>query len=65
MNFRCVDNYFFFILFCHLRRALKIRQQPLEYKNHEEIKKWLSNLGSMIQKYADVLEAELSITRQI
>lgn len=48
-----------------LRRVLKIRSQPLEYKNNEEIKKWLSNLGSTVQQYADVLGAELSITRQI
>lgn len=42
-----------------LRRALEIRQQPNEYKHREDVKAWLSSLGTTVQRYADVLETEL------
>lgn len=42
-----------------MRMALKIRRQPMKYKYNDDIKLWLTNLGSTVQKYADVLETEL------
>lgn len=42
-----------------LKKTLKIRKNPLKYKNKKEIKKWLCGLGDTVQKYADVLEQYL------
>lgn len=43
-----------------LIKTLDIRQQPTKYKYRDDIKLWLSNLGSTVQQYADVLETELN-----
>jgi len=39
--------------------AIQIRNNPIEYKNNDDIKKWLCSLGQSIQLFADVLEIEL------
>lgn len=46
-----------------LRKTLKIRQQPIRYKYCDDIKLWLSSLGTTVQQYADVLEIELNLNR--
>ena len=43
-----------------LRRALKIRRQPLAYKDRPETKAWLKSLGPTVQRYADALKREWS-----
>lgn len=42
-----------------LKTALKVRENPLQYKDDDYILNLAENLGNTIQKYADVLEAEL------
>ena len=42
-----------------LKKAVEIRQNPLEYKNRDDVKEWLKSLGPTVQQYADVLEREL------
>ena len=42
-----------------MKKIVEIRKNPIELKNDEEIKRWLKTLGEHIQKFADVLEAEL------
>ena len=39
-----------------LVKTLEIRENPLAYKDREDVKKWLSSLGQIVQEYADVLE---------
>ena len=39
-----------------LRKVLKIRNNPLKYKNKKEIMDWAETLGTYVQDYADVLE---------
>ena len=45
-----------------LKRTLEIRQNPAAYKDRENIKQWLKNLGPVVQQYADVLERELNLS---
>lgn len=40
--------------------TLQIRNKPLEYKEHLEVKEWLSSLGTSVQLFADVLDRELN-----
>ena len=42
-----------------LRKTIEIRQHPLSFKDRENIKLWLKELGPVVQIYADVLEHEL------
>lgn len=42
-----------------LVRTLEIRNNPLRYKDEPETKKWLSSLGDVVQRFADVLEREI------
>ena len=42
-----------------LKKALVIRQDPVAYKDKEDVKQWLKSLGPVIQQYADVLKREL------
>lgn len=42
-----------------LEKTLLIRQDPLAYREREDTKQWLRGLGPTVQRYADVLEAEL------
>ena len=42
-----------------LRKTIEIRQNPLSFKDREDIKLWLKELGPVVQIYADVLEREL------
>ena len=42
-----------------LKKTIEIRQQPAYYKDNAETKRWLKNLGPVVQRYADVLEHEL------
>ena len=42
-----------------LKKTVEIRQNPLVYKNRDEVKEWLKSLGPTVQQYADVLEREL------
>ena len=46
----------------HLIKTLEIRNNPLRYKNKEDIKRWLTSLGPIIQQFADVLEDEIERT---
>ena len=46
-----------------LTRAIEICQHPLVFKNRDDVKRWLSELGSMVQQYADVLVRELLLYR--
>ena len=43
-----------------LRKTIEIRKEPMAYKNREDIQQWLKGLGPVVQRYADVLELELS-----
>ena len=43
-----------------LRRTLAIRKDPLAFKDDPKTKEWLKTLGPTVQRYADVLERELS-----
>jgi len=38
---------------------LAIRNNPLQFKNDSETKKWLKTLGPIVQRYADFWEKEL------
>ena len=42
-----------------LCKTVEIRQNPLSFKDREDIKMWLKSLGPVVQQYADVLEHEL------
>ena len=42
-----------------LEKAVRIRQDPLAWKDREDVKQWLKGLGPTVQRYADVLEREL------
>ena len=42
-----------------LRKTLLIRQNPLLYRDREDVKQWLKSLGPTVQQYADVLEREI------
>jgi len=42
-----------------LLQTLKVRCNPLRYKEDKETLRWLSQLGPSVQRYADVLQAEL------
>ena len=42
-----------------LRKAVMIRQNPMAYRDRDEVKRWLEGLGPTVQRYADVLEREL------
>lgn len=42
-----------------LEKAVEIRQNPLAYRDRDDIKEWLKGLGPVVQQYADVLEREL------
>lgn len=44
-----------------LEKALLVRKNPAFYKNDEAIMDYAEKLGDSIQRYADVLEAELKI----
>ncbi len=43
-----------------LRKTLGIRENPLAFKDREDVKRWLRKLGPTVQQYADVLEKELT-----
>jgi hypothetical protein len=43
-----------------LRKTVEIRKNPIAYKDREDIRQWLKGLGPVVQRYADVLEHELS-----
>ena len=43
-----------------LTKTLRIRRDPLRWKDDAEIKKWLRQLGPTVQACADVLEKELN-----
>jgi hypothetical protein len=43
-----------------MKKAIKIRENPLEYKDNSEVQDWLETLGPMIQEFADVLEGKLN-----
>ena len=42
-----------------LRKTIEIRQDPQAFRDRDDVKQWLKGLGPVVQKYADVLEAEL------
>jgi len=42
-----------------LERIIEIRKNPIKYNNDEDTLKWIPSLASYIQKFADILEAEL------
>jgi len=44
-----------------LKRAVEVRKNPIEYRNIAETRQWEKSLGTYIQKFANVLEAELTI----
>lgn len=46
-----------------LKKTLEIRQNPLLFKNMEDTKLWLKELGPVVQCYADVLDQELQRQR--
>ena len=43
-----------------LKRAVVIRQNPLAFKDRDDVKQWLRELGPTVQRYADVLERACS-----
>ncbi len=48
-----------------LKRALEIRQAPMEYRDHDDVKQWLKEPGPVVRQYADVLQQELEKEREI
>lgn len=46
-----------------MEKAIGIREEPNKYKNDNEVMKWLETLGEYIQRFADVLEREIFITK--
>lgn len=40
-------------------KTLKVRNEPLKYKDRDDTKRWLASLGPTVQEFADVLETEL------
>ncbi len=42
-----------------LKKAVMIRQNPMAYRDRDDVKQWLKGLGPTVQQYADVLEREL------
>ena len=42
-----------------LKEALRIRRNPLAYRERDDVKRWLKGLGPSVQQAADVLEREL------
>ena len=44
-----------------LRKTLEIRRDPQAFKDREDVRQWLKSLGSAVQRYADILEHELSV----
>ncbi|GKX68782.1 nucleotidyltransferase domain-containing protein [Inconstantimicrobium mannanitabidum] len=42
---------------------VKIRKEPNRYKNDSEVMKWLETLGNSVQRFADVLEQEISLAK--
>lgn len=44
-----------------LRKTLEIRQDPQAFKEREDVRRWLTSLGPAVQRYADILEHELSV----
>jgi len=42
-----------------MEKVIKIRNQPLDYKDRESTKEWLETLGPYIQRFANVLEENL------
>ncbi len=43
-----------------LEKAVEIRSDPQLYKDRADVKQWLRQLGPVVQRYADVLEAALT-----
>lgn len=43
-----------------LEKTLQVRNAPLDYKEKKECREWLTSLGPTVQKFADVLELEIS-----
>lgn len=43
-----------------MERTIKIRKNPLLYKEDSEVLDWLESLGPMVQEFADVLENKLA-----
>lgn len=46
-----------------MEKVIKIREEPNRYKNNNEVMKWLGTLGSYVQRFADVLEKEISLAK--
>ena len=44
-----------------LWKTIEIRRHPTCFKDSTETKRWLKGLGPVVQRYADVLEYELSV----
>ena len=42
-----------------LKKVLRVRKEPLKYKDDPEFKMWACSLGNDVQRFADVLEQEL------
>lgn len=42
-----------------MKKAIKIRENPLEYKDNSEVQDWLETLGPMIQEFADVVRRKI------
>ena len=47
-----------------LMKTLAVRKNPLRYKDDPETLAWLSTLGPAVQRFADVLEAEIERAEQ-
>lgn len=46
-----------------MEKVINIRREPSIYKDNNEVMKWLENLGEYIQRFADVLEKEISLAK--
>ena len=42
-----------------LRRALRVRREPMKYRDDPDTRAWLGELGPSVLRYADTLEKEL------
>lgn len=48
-----------------MEKVIKITEEPNRYKNDNEVMKWLETLGNYIQRFADVLEKEISLAKLV
>lgn len=46
-----------------MEKVINVREEPNRYKNDNEVMNWLETLGNYVQRFADVLEKEISLAQ--